>query len=203
MMSKTHIAVAVAASLAVMQPTSSVGCLAAVAGGAVGGNLPDIDIRSNSHCRDALYGRIIAGTIAVSALAADYLHDGGVCAYVIEHFGVTTVAGAVALIALCAIGALSGHRTFSHSLLGLALFSAAVWAVCPALAAPFAIGFASHLALDLLNKQKLQLFFPLKAGSFCLGLCHADGAANTALMAIGTVATVGLFAWKFAINLGI
>ena len=159
MMSKTHIAVAVAASLAVLLPTSAIGCLAAVAGGAVGGNLPDIDIRSNSHCRDALYGRIIAGAIAVSALAADCHHDGGVCAYVIGHFGATTVAGAAALVALCAIGALSGHRTSSHSLLGLALFSTAVWAVCPALATPFAIGFASHLALDLLNKQKLQLFF--------------------------------------------
>ena len=119
------------------------------------------------------------------------------CAYVIEHFGATTVAGAVAFIALCAIGAFSGHRTFCHSLLGLALFSAAVWAVCPALAAPFAVGFASHLALDLLNKQKLQLFFPLKAGSFCFSLCHADGAANTVLMVVGTVAAVGLLAWGF------
>ena len=56
MMSKTHIAVGIAASLVVMQPSTIADCLAAVVGGAIGGDLPDIDVRSNSYCRDALYG---------------------------------------------------------------------------------------------------------------------------------------------------
>ena len=203
MMSKTHIAVGVAASLAIMQPTTVEGCLAATMGGAIGGIICDIDTRSNQQHKDAFYGRIIAVVIAIAVLVADFFTGSGICAYVVECAGPSTAIGVAIWVAFCLFGVVSDHRTFTHSLLALLVTSYALWLICPMLVAPYAIGFASHLVLDLVNKKDVRLFFPLKAGSFCLGLFYADGTANTVTMALGSVAAVALFAWRMAIAFGV
>ena len=201
MQGKAHIATGVAASLAVLHPATLGGCFAAVIGGAVGGGIPDIDQPPSNVVRDALHGRVIVSTLVAAMLVADYLTHAGICDYVAANAGPRMVLAAAALVALCAVGYASKHRTFTHSLLFGALSSQALWYVCPALAMPFAIGFASHLVLDLLNYQKLQLLWPLEQGRCSLGLCHAKGLVNTLLTLVGAVAAIVLFVWRVWVSL--
>ena len=64
-------------------------------------------------------------------------------------------------------------------------------------AAAFALGFASHVLLDLLNKMPVQLLYPSKRGKLCLRLCYASGATNTAFMWAGALGIVGGLALPF------
>ena len=201
MQGKAHIATGVAASLVVLQPATLAGCFAAVIGGAVGGGIPDIDQPPSNVVRDALHGRVIVSTLVTGMLAADYLSHAGICDYIVANAGPRMALAAAALVALCVVGYTSKHRTFTHSLLFGALASQAFWYVCPALAAPFVIGFASHLVLDLLNYQKVQLLWPLEHGAFSLGLVHAKGLVNTLLTLVGAVAAIALFAWCVWVSL--
>lgn len=57
-------------------------------------------------------------------------------------------------------------------------------------AAPyFAIAYASHLALDMLNYRRLQLIWPMKRG-FSLKLCSSQGLINHLLLSAGMVCVV-------------
>lgn len=195
-MSKTHIAVGVAASLALLQPATLGGCFACAIGGAVGGDVCDIDVKPSDYVRDALHGRVIVSTIVAAALLADYLTGSGLCAYFATHAAPKMALGACGLILAGIWGYMSKHRTFSHSVLGLVLMGASLWLVCPMLVPSFAIGYASHVALDLLNYKKVQLLYPFKTLSMSLALCRADGLANTLLMCAGALASIALLAWR-------
>ncbi len=70
------------------------------------------------------------------------------------------------------------------------LFSGGLLTFHPALATAFALGFASHVLLDLLNKMPVQLFYPSKRGRLCFRLCYASGATNTAFMWVGAFGIV-------------
>lgn len=197
MMSRTHIAVGIATSLAVLQPATAVGCLAAVAGGAVGGIICDVDARTSEFARDARQGQAAAAAVVAAAVAADLAGSFGFCARIIEHLDANAALGVAGIAAIGYLGSRSAHRTFAHSLLALGLYCMALSLAAPPLVAPFALGFASHIVLDLLNKQPVQVLFPLKQG-FCLGLCRADGAADRALSVLGTLVAAGLLAWRIA-----
>lgn len=63
-----------------------------------------------------------------------------------------------------------GHRTLTHSLLGLALFALPVWLLLggyPDLFYALVAGYASHLVADALNTRGVPLLWPL-GGSFRL-----------------------------------
>jgi inner membrane protein len=188
MMSKTHIADAAAASLAVLQPQAAVACVPVVLGGAVGGLLSDIDVRSNARVRDAAQGRAIDAVLAVGLLVADWLTKGELSSFFLAHLGPQQVAGVLAFLALSVVGAHTAHRSLTHSLFGLVLFGGALWLVCAPVVPAFVVGFVSHIALDVLNKVPVRILFPARRG-FCLGLCRADGAANEVLLVAGALAS--------------
>ena len=194
MMSKTHIAVGMASALAIAQTGSVESCVAAVVGGSVGGIIADCDIHPSRAHKDALAGRLIVVGIAVVALLADRYANAGLCDYLVEHIGLPLLAGIALFVVLTFVGSHTEHRTFTHSLVALACFCAATYLVCAPLLPFFAIGYASHLVLDVTNKQGIQLFWPAKAQP-SLGLCHAKGMANTVVMAAGFAAAVLLLAY--------
>lgn len=86
------------------------------------------------------------------------------------------------------------HREFSHSLVAMAAGS-----MCSALcggsfsALMFGVGYASHLALDLLNVRGESLLYPSRQ-KFCLRLCVSDGKANKALGLLFGCLSVLIFA---------
>ena len=193
MMSKTHIAVGVAAALAAAQTGSAESCVLAVVGGSLGGVISDCDITPSRAHKDALIGRLIVLTIAVAAFALDYWHGAGVCDYLVANLGMELIGGIAAFAALTFAGAHTDHRSFTHSLVAMAAFCAAVWLAFEPLLPFFAIGYASHLAMDVANTQPVKLFWPMNKG-FGLGLCHAKGMANSVLLMLGIAVSALLLA---------
>jgi inner membrane protein len=59
MLGKTHVAVGVAASLAILQPDTATGIISAVAGGAIGGWICDIDCKEMEYDDDTVPGFIL------------------------------------------------------------------------------------------------------------------------------------------------
>ena len=87
-----------------------------------------------------------------------------------------------------------GHRTLTHSLLGVALFAALVLPLAPLLPGLYwalLAGYASHLVADALNKPGVPLLWPM-VGRFRLlpGGMRSGGAAEF-LVALVTAAAAG------------
>ena len=188
MMSKTHIAIGAATALACTMPSTPEGCAVAVIGGVVGGIVADNDILDNDYLGDALFGQLLAAAISAAVLALDFFLNGGIVKSIIASKG-WLVFGIIVFALLYFIGFTQPHRGFTHSFLALLLYSIAVGFIYEPLVEPFALGYASHLAIDLLNKRGIKLLFPFKFG-ICLGLCYADGVANKVLTIAGAIVTV-------------
>ena len=197
MMSKTHIAVGAAAALAIAQTGSVESCVLAVVGGALGGIIADCDITPSKAHKDALAGRLIVVAIAIAAFAVDYWYDAGACDYLVENLGLKLVAGIAAFAMLTFVGGRTDHRSFTHSLVAMAAFCASVWLAFEPLLPYFVAGYASHLVLDITNKQGIRLFWPLGFNA-SLGLCHAKGTVNSALLVLAIAAAALLLAYRLA-----
>lgn len=187
--------------MAVTQPASAAACICSVAGGALGGWISDIDVRNNDNKRDVLESLLTIVVLAAILFAISYFAKVDTWGYVTANMGPLSMVGAVVFLAVSAVGATQPHRHFTHSLIGAALWTAAVYATCPPLAVPFGIGIATHIILDLTNKRGVYLFLPVKKG-VCLDWCEADGKANAVIGAIGMILTLILAAWFVLRGLG-
>ena len=192
-MSKTHVTVGVASALGIALglPNTPQILLASVAFGALGGTTPDVDILDDDYKHDALIGQLISFGLCGLMLGLDWLFRYEILSSILNNW-IFAVIGVIGYLILYIKGYGSDHREFTHSFLSLLLFSIAV-AFIYAPAVPFyAIGYLSHLAIDLLNKKGIQLFFPFKPKP-CLKLCYASKTGNTVLMYIGLGASIILF----------
>lgn len=192
MMGKTHIAVGTACALAVVGSSGLPGCLAALIGGPLGSIACDLDTKSNSHCRDALVSRFIAVILAVFSIVVALLYKESFAGLLALDIDYQMLIAAAFLILAIILSRISPHRSFSHSLLALVLWTLPLALISPMVAAAFIIGFISHIILDLLNKKPVRVFFPIGDG-FCLKLCHADGLMNKVLLVGGIIASIILF----------
>lgn len=195
MMSKTHIAVGVASALTIAHTGSVESCLAAILGGSIGGIIADCDITPSRAHKDALIGRLAVVGIAVVSLAVDYHFSAGICDYIVGNVGMKTIAGVVLFAALTFVGGHTDHRSFTHSLVAMASFCGACYLACEPLLPFFAMGYASHLVLDVTNHQPIRLFWPARKG-VSIGLCLAKGVANSVVLGVGLVACVMLIAYR-------
>ena len=196
MLGKTHVAVGVATSLAIIQPASSVGLLSSVAGGALGGWICDIDCKEVSVDEGAAQGFLLTSLVVGLSLFLDYKLDNGVCDYVLSHWGLTALISVVLFVIACIYGFSSSHRTFMHSIIALLLLPRLVSVFCLPLAKAFSVGYLSHIILDLFNKRGLQLFFPLKA-RICFNACDSNGRANDILWGFAGIISMVLIGWRF------
>lgn len=194
MLGKTHITVGTAAALAIAHPVSAPACICAIAGGALGGWVSDVDVRENDNKRDVLESLVVLVVLAAILFAIDHFAHLGTWEYVISNTGPLSIVGAVAFLLIMVFGATQKHRSFTHSILGAAIWIAAVYLACPPLALPFGVGVATHVLLDLTNMRPVQLLWPVGTG-VCFGWCSADGKANVVLGAVGLIATLVLSAW--------
>ena len=205
MTGRTHVAVGAATGLVVASLLGRAGSAPelalAAAGGALGGILPDLDVRDPAHpLRDRL-SRVVAAVLLVGVVAVCVLRgiagagaDAAAWADGAAWAGPGRVAaGVTGLVALCCAVRLSAHRSFSHSLLALAGFAVATWLAFPPAAPVLAAGYASHLVLDLLNHRPLRLLWPLRRG-VCLGLCHTGGIVDACCLVGGLVVALGVVA---------
>lgn len=197
MMGKTHLAVGTAAAFAVTMPDTYSGCLLAIIGGAVGGVLADIDILDNDNQGEGVGVHFMAVMITVLALSIDYVLKLGICDYFINCDKDMLIRAFAVWIGLCVFGIFSGHRKFTHSMIAMAAFTVTAKAIYQPVALPFLAGYASHIALDLLNRRKIRLLYPLGWG-VCLNLCYAGKFANKMFLLVGSAGTVILLLTRAA-----
>ncbi len=194
MMSKTHIAVGIAASLAAA-PATAEGLSFALMGGAIGSLICDIDRSSDRPSRDVRQGWGIAFTVFFTA----FMHES--YAYW-QTFRAETIFSnplilvCLGLLVVLLLFAINGaHRGFSHSLLMFLASSVLVFFINRQTSLFYAIGFLTHLFLDLLNKKPVRVFYPAKG--VCLGWFYADGLANRILLLGGTGGCAALLILKY------
>lgn len=198
MTGKTHVIVGAAAGLVttsalVPSLASPAGLACAAAGGALGGMLPDLDVRNTAHPLQERLARLACAVLLLAALGLEAAAGWPLGRRAAEA-GLGVVAfGAVVFVALCCAARLSAHRSFSHSLAALAGFAVATRLLCPPLVPALTVGMASHLALDLLNHRPVRLFWPVRRG-FCLGLCKTDGVVDACCLAGGLAVAARLVA---------
>lgn len=190
MLGKTHMAVGIAATLAITQPSGISELVLAVGAGSLGALISDIDVgTSNSH-RDADKITALSVVVVLAVFALDYFCNTQIIERIIGSSGyLRIIAGLLLFIGICAFGKEQPHRSFMHSFLALILLSFALGLIWEKAVIYFAVGFLSHLATDIFNKKKVRLLYPMKGG-VSLGLFHAYGLANDIFFAIGSIVAV-------------
>ena len=196
MMSKTHLAVGIAASLAAA-PATAEGLSYALMGGAIGSLISDIDRSSERPSRDVKQG----WTLAFTVFFAGFMHESYTYwqTFKTEHLlsDPLKVVCLGALLVLYLFAIFGAHRGFSHSLLMCAGSAVLIYFLSKQTCLFYLIGFLTHLLLDLLNKKPVRVFFP--ARGICLGWFYADGLANRILLLAGLAAVAGLLMVKFQV----
>ena len=196
MMSKTHLAVGIAASLAAA-PATKEGLCYALMGGSIGSLICDIDRSSERPSRDVRQGWWIAFTV----FFAGFMYESYSYwqTFKAEHLLSDPLKViCLGLIIVLLLFAINGtHRGFSHSLLMCALSAFLIYFLSKQTCMFYIIGFLTHLLLDVLNKKPVRVFYP--AGGICLGWFYADGLANQILLLLGSGAAAGLLMVKFQV----
>jgi inner membrane protein len=194
MTGKTHMTAGIAASLAAVMPGTPKEMLICVGAAAVGGVISDIDVSTSEARRDFNKLLGVAFVILLAAVSLEYSFQFGIYRMIRQHGYLELIAGMVLFFAVCIFGKTQPHRSFTHSFLGLALLTGSVYLMLPAAAVPFAAAMASHMALDLLNKKKVKLFYPYHKG-VALSLCRSDGAVNGFFFYAALVLDVVIVGW--------
>lgn len=182
-------AVGIAAALAAVQPTTLQELLFSVSGGVVGSLISDIDIGTSESHRDA--DKITLLTISVISvfIALDYFfHTDIITKIITQNSHSKLLFGILLFIGICAFGKEQPHRSFMHSFFALLLLNFALSLVYGEIVPYFSVGFLSHLALDVLNKKRLRLLYPLNWG-ISFNFFSSRGFANKVFFILGNVVT--------------
>lgn len=197
MLGKTHVSAGMAASLLVLQPVSVAPLACALLGGALGGWLSDVDVRRAKLLRGTIVSVCVVALAFASRFLAEMFSEVEALQAMAPEMGPASVVGAALFAAITLLGSVTAHRTFTHSIVGCALWYMSVCLLWPQIAPAFGIGLCSHLILDLLNKApkgSMQLFFPLKT-RVCLDVCRADGFANALIWSASVIVCVVYVGW--------
>ncbi len=190
MLGRTHFFIGISAALAVMQPSSMSTLVAGAGAAAIGGMISDIDSGTSQAHKEA--DKIMTAAIAVTAVVifADCKLHVGIYERLMRNSSIARLlTGAMAFIIICTYGSGQPHRSFMHSFLSMFMLTACVNVIYPDAAPYFAIAYASHLALDMLNYRRLRLIWPMKKG-FALRLCSSQGLINRLLLSAGMICVV-------------
>lgn len=187
MLGKTHMAVGIAAGIAIFQPDSVMTAAVCTAGTALGALLPDIDVgHSKSRNKvESIIGLVILITVTLATIEAAF-HIGIYRQLMSNSSVVRILSGFAVFLIACGYGLKTSHRSFMHSFMAGAILTVCVYIIFPMLAEYFAVGFCSHLIIDLLNHRGEQLLFPCKK-RFCLDIASSHGLINEVLFAMADV----------------
>ena len=130
---------------------------------------------------------VIAGVLVL--LADLYFHLGLYARFLRRGRETGFMLPLLLFILFAAIGMLTRHRSFMHSLPAMILFTACIWFMQRAMAPYFAIAYASHLLLDLTNRRGMRLFFPSRK-LVSMKLFASNGWMDRILLMAGVIALV-------------
>lgn len=156
---------------------------------ALGAILPDIDIE-HSLMRKVFYGTILAIGIMIELIFYSNINPKSLINW--NEVTVPIIIGACGFIGLLMYGYFSSHRTFTHTLLALILFSLSIYMICNNLAYTmyFAIGMLSHQLLDMLNKKSMYWLNPITKKDFALYSINSSGTTSTMMFVVGLLVTI-------------
>lgn len=188
MTGKTHFAVGEAATLLLLQPATPKDLILYMGVASVGSLICDVD-STTSKSHKALTTLSITAVLALGVtVALELEYQVGIWAMLRRQTDLFHIVTCLALmLVVCNYGMHQPHRSFMHSFLALGLLSLLVWQAFPPLLYPFLISMSSHMAIDLLNRKGLVLFFPFPA-SYCFKLCPASGQVNDMLYTCASIA---------------
>lgn len=190
MQGKTHLVIGVALSLAVMRPATLLALVSGAGAAALGSVISDIDAGQSGAGHDAtkvVASIVIAGVLVL--LADLYFHLGLYNRLLKRGRETDFMLPLLLFILFAAVGMLTRHRSFMHSLPAMILFTACIWFMQRAMAPYFAIAYASHLLLDLTNRRGMRLFFPSRK-LVSMKLFASNGWMDRILLTAGVIALV-------------
>lgn len=190
MTGKTHLVCGEALALCLLHPDTPRALVLCLGAAAVGGVVSDVDVTTSTSHRELVRIVSTAGAALLLGWALNTIFQLHIERFLLRYAGAKEMAAwAVLFLGLCVFGATQPHRSFMHSLAGLALLTFCVWRGAEPLAGTFFVAMASHILLDLLNRKGVRLLYP--AGwSWSLDLCSADGAADRVLCGVGSLLMV-------------
>ena len=146
MTGKTHAAVGLGTVLAITQPSTVPGMILAAGTGMLGALISDIDVGTSKSHKDADRITLIAVLLVALEIALNYFYDFSIWDKIRNDQSMAPVAmGVVIFTAVCAFGKNQPHRSFMHSIMAMAILSAAISMASVKLVSYFAIGFGTHL----------------------------------------------------------
>ncbi|MDO4460517.1 MAG: metal-dependent hydrolase [Clostridia bacterium] len=192
MLQKTHAVVGTATALMVMRPDNIPEMMIGMGTALIGSVISDIDSGKSSSRRQANMITLFVLIITAAIIAMESYFHLGLFTLLKSDAGVMklVISGAV-FISVCIIGKQTAHRSFMHSFLCLAVLCACVWVLFKPITGYFAAAFASHLAMDMLNKKGVRVLYPFKFG-FSFNICRADRLFNKVLFLTGLISTVAM-----------
>lgn len=190
MLGNTHLTMGIATSLLLVPPKSLPELVVGIGAGALGGLICDIDVGTSKSHKQADIITMLAAVIVAGVILIDWIFKVGIQDKLMSNANFVQVfIPTILFIAICAIGKNTKHRTFMHSLVAGVLLTACMAVALPTAAPYFAIGFASHVGLDTLNKKKVKIFFPADYG-VRFNLCSSNGKVNHILFYVGIAVSV-------------
>ena len=190
MQGKTHLVMGTALALAILQPDNVRLLIAGGGAAAFGSVISDIDSGNSSAGQEAVKAVAALVLIGIGMFMADRYFDTDIYGQLVQQGNQDgSLPAFLIFLMLCAFGMITPHRSFMHSLTGGALLTGCVWRFFPEGWLYFAVGFGTHLLLDLLNRRGERLFFPLRK-TFSLGWFKANGLVNRILFLAGSAAVV-------------
>ncbi len=162
----------------------------------------DIDTRDNLNnpkVTDA--GRTRLATIGLLArgVLLDWVFKDDILMTAISR-QYTALTGLIVFAVALLIGFFSPHRTFSHSLLFIAITSIGVYCIYPDAVTYYFVGSILHLLFDMLNNpfnnHGVWLLYPIKIGKgIALGICKAARTGNKICYFAGIIIFMGISAF--------
>ena len=185
MTGKTHCITAVATAITIIQPHKPEVILLGSALAFLGGLTPDVDLYQSKLGRKVSKFMISIFSVLLLLLLLKQSFQFDLAAYLpLEDLLGSIPQAPLLFILLCSMGLNTKHRTFTHSILGGILFTLCIYLAFPSYWVYFLIGYGSHLVLDFLNKEGMELFFPI-GKKFSIPLFKSKNVyANTLLTSV-------------------
>ena len=155
----------------------------------IGGIISDIDVgETGKKTTPIIIGGLSLGLLVAIVFAGRWVFPGIIELWKTTSGLLRTMVGSALFFVTCLWGMRKPHRSFLHSLLGMAILGGAVYLVLPVAAGYFLAGMVSHVILDLLNYRPVQLFYPLEKG-VSLRLCYSKSRVSNAIL-VGSVVCI-------------
>lgn len=175
---KTHVMCSNFISLCLMRPNSISDLLITCGAATIGGLLPDVDLKDSTS--DKLFDRLMTSlvTIVLMSVFIKYFFDIDLYCKIKECSYINYLVSVCLFIVMAYLGSKSSHRSFTHSILGLFVYSAILsYGFGMNIVFPYFVSHLSHIVLDLFNMKGVALFYPSKY-RLCFGICDSNGKVN-------------------------